>query len=285
MARTVLFFGDSNTRGFGAGIEARFPTLLESALAQTFESPWRYAVGHSVSDFHVFPERLDAALSKHRPDVVVLQCPTGPATFWIKYPNWIRWFISVSAWSFKRLQELYIRLYSRDRSRDVKARREALYEGKFVDPLYRWNLAQWNGPRQIRRWFARRYGTVQKASGPRYVQLMCRLRDRLRSQSGAKVLILGLLPHSEDYYPGYHERAREYCKLLAAALHRPEEGIVYCDLYDGLMQGGFDGMVISDGKHLSPEGHRRLASIVAPPLKQLMSDCELSGGAIDSQRA
>jgi lysophospholipase L1-like esterase len=75
-------------------------------------------------------------------------------------------------------------------------------------------------------------------------------------------------------YPSYHKRAREYCKLLAAALHRPEEGVVYCDLYDGLMQGGLDGVVISDGKHLSDEGHRRLASIVAPVLKQLMSDCE-----------
>jgi hypothetical protein len=200
MARTVLFFGDSNTRGFGAGIEARFPALLETALAPTLNSPWRFAVGHSVSDFHVFPERLDAALAKHPPDVVVLQCPTGPATFWINYPLWIRWLNSVSGWTFKRLQERYIRAYSRDGSRDPEARRDALMEGKFVDPLYRWNLAQWNGPRQIRRWFAKRYGVIVKASGPRYVQLMCRLRDRLPSQSRAKVLILGLLPHSEDYY-------------------------------------------------------------------------------------
>lgn len=272
MARTVLLFGDSNTRGFGVGAEARFATLVEAILGHAFDPPWKFAVGHSVSDFHVFPGRLDAALAKHSPEVVVLQCPTGPATYWINYPRWIRWFVTTSGWTFKQLQEAYIRAYLPNGSDQPQARRDTLYEGKFVDPLYRWNLAQWNGPRQIRRWFAKRYGVLVKATGPRYVQLMCRLRDRLRSQSRAKVLVLGLLPHSEDYYPDYHKRAREFGKLLHAALHRPDEDVVYLDLYDALMPEGFDGMVISDGKHLSVDGHRRLAPIVASALEPLMSD-------------
>jgi lysophospholipase L1-like esterase len=273
MARTVLLFGDSNTRGAGVGPQARFAALLEADLGRSFDHPWRFAVGHSVSDFRVFPDRLEAALAKHAPDVVVLQCPTGPATFWINYPPWIRWLTATSGWSFKWLQERYIRAYTRGGSQDPQARRDALYEGKFLDPLYRWNLAQWYGPRQIRRWIARRYGTIVKATGPRYVQLMCRLRDRLRSQSRAKVLVLGLLPHSEDYYPDYHKRAREFGKLLEAALHHPEEDVFYLQLHDALMRDGIDALLIRDGRHLSVEGHRRLASIVTPVLRQLMSDC------------
>ena len=33
MTRTVLFFGDSNTRGYGVGRERRFASLVEKALA------------------------------------------------------------------------------------------------------------------------------------------------------------------------------------------------------------------------------------------------------------
>ena len=57
--------------------------------------------------------RLDAALAENAPDVVVLQCPTGPATYWIDYPPWIRWFTAASGRSFKWLTERYVRAYTR----------------------------------------------------------------------------------------------------------------------------------------------------------------------------
>jgi len=282
MSRTVLFFGDSNTRGAGVGPEARFAALLEADLACTADGAWTFAIGHSASDFHVIPERLDAALAKHAPDIVVLQCPTGPVAYWINYPPWMRWLTASSNRSFRWLTELYIRAYTKLDPERSKARRDVLYEGKFLDPLYRWNVAQWLGVRHFRRWFAARYGTIVKVTGPRYVQLVCRLRDRLRKLSKAKVLLLGLIPHSEDYYPGYQKRASEFSKLLEAALHRPEENVVYFDLHSYLMPYGTRDLLIRDGRHLSAEGHRRVAEAVVPILKRLITDCDRPPPSRDS---
>ncbi len=278
MSRTVLFFGDSNTRGAGVGRETRFAALVEAELGGA-DGSWRFAVGHSESDFHLFPPRLDAALAKHSPDIVVLQCPTGPATYWINYPPWIRWFTSLSGTSFKWLMERYVRAYTQGNANDGQARRNALYEAKFLDPLFRWNAAQWAGARHLRRWFGKRYGTIVKATGPRYVQLMCRLRDRVQSQSSAQLLVLGLIPHSENYYHGYGKRAREFGELLAAVLHRPDERVVYLDMLEGMSKEDTSRLLISDGRHLSPLGHRRAAEIVAPALKRLMSEHDVRTGA------
>src|SRR5262245_50156655 len=87
--RTILFFGDSDTRGYGVGRQARFATLVEAALAEQ-EGGWRCEVAQAPSSFRSFAKRIDAALAKHAPDIVVWQCPTGPAAYVIRYPAWIR---------------------------------------------------------------------------------------------------------------------------------------------------------------------------------------------------
>ena len=79
MTRTVLFFGDSNTRGYGVGREMRFAAQIEAALAPVVGDRWRFVASGASSDFREIRVRLHGAVAKYQPDVLVWQCPTGPA--------------------------------------------------------------------------------------------------------------------------------------------------------------------------------------------------------------
>ena len=94
----------------------------------------------------------------------------------------------------------------------------------------------------------------------------------MRAQTPAPIIILGLLPASEEYYPSYRDRAIAWGTDLAAALHNPEGGCFYVDLHSALTRGrSTDGLLLRDGRPLSIEAHRRIAEIVRPVLTQLMS--------------
>ncbi len=277
MPRTILFFGDSNTRGAGVGVPARFATLLEGSVAGLTNPPWQFALAHSESDLGIYPGRLDAALAKHLPSIVVLQCPSGPATFWINYPPWVRRLNALPNASFRWILERYIRAAVERRPEGHRTRRVALYESLYLDAAYRWNISQWFPARQIRRWCTTRYGTTRKTTPERYVELIGRLRDQIRlSQSQAKILFLGLLPQSEDYYPAYPQRAAEWSAKLAAALDRPDEGVLYLELHSYLLRDGGRDVLLSDGRHLTAGAHRRIAEAVTPVLQRLMSDIDNS---------
>ena len=86
MIRTVLFFGDSNTRGYGVGRERRYTSLVEKALGPTVGSEWRFVVTGTESDFRLISERLERAVATNSPDVVVWQIPTGPCSYFPRWP-------------------------------------------------------------------------------------------------------------------------------------------------------------------------------------------------------
>lgn len=282
-AKTVLFFGDSNTRGAGVGVERRFAAVLERDLIGA-ESQWRFAVGHAESDFHLIPERLDAAIAKYEPSIIVLQCPTGPVCFWVRYPRWIQRLIALPNATFGWLREYYINADMRAHPADGHTRRDALYNGQYLDGLYRWNLSMWFGFRHLRRAFAARYGTIVKATRERYVQLTCRLRDRVRLRTRAPIVFLGLLPASEDYYPGYRQRAIAWCADLSAALYDRDAGCFYLDLHSSLTTASANHLLLSDGRHLTAEAHCRIADIVRPILTQLMKACDESTASTNQEQ-
>lgn len=272
MTRTVLFFGDSNTRGYGVGRARRFATLIEAALAPEMGSTWRFAASGATSDFKVIPERLDAAIAKHRPDILVWQCPTGPAAYFVQYPAWLRPLRAVYNAFFKWQRQLRIRWdIARGGGAARRPRSEALSEGLYVEALYRWRPASWPIARHVNGILAQRYGTFVKATRERYLALMERHRDRLRASTDADMLFLGLVPHSDFFYPGYCERVLAWGKDLEALLHRPALGCFYVELCAPLLQdGGVRRHLLRDGAHLSAAGHRRVAELVVPALASLM---------------
>ena len=270
--RTVLFFGDSNTRGYGVGRARRYATLVENALAPEMGSAWRFAAAGASSDFKDIRERLYPAMDKHRPDILVWQCPTGPAAYFVQYPPWLRPIRTVYNTFFKWQRQWRIqRDVARGGGEVLRSRREAISEGLYVDALYRWRPASWTLTRNVNGLIARRYGTFVKATKERYLELMDRHRSRLRETSGAPVLFLGLLPHSDHFYPGFCERALAWGRDLEALLHDPARDSYYLELCAPLLQdGGVARHLLRDGAHMSPAGHERVAALVTPVLGELM---------------
>jgi lysophospholipase L1-like esterase len=88
--------------------------------------------------------------------------------------------------------------------------------------------------------------------------------------SDAHQLILGLLLHSDDMFPGFGKRALAWSRDLDGLLHQPERGRVYLELCAPLMEGGAALYLLRDGTHLSEHGHRRVAELVTPALQSLL---------------
>lgn len=80
MQRTILFFGNSLTAGYGIGQALAFPALLERRLAIE-QYPYRVVnAGHSGDTSTSGLARLDYTLAQHpRPDVFVLELGSNDA--------------------------------------------------------------------------------------------------------------------------------------------------------------------------------------------------------------
>jgi hypothetical protein len=267
-----LFFGDSNTRGYGVGPAHRYAAHVEGALAPLTDG-WRFVVRSANSDFRAIAERLHDAVEKHRPDVLVWQLPTGPAAYFVRYPWWLRPARSAYGRVFRWRREWGIRRQIARTASTDDARRAVLNEGRYIDALYGWRPARWPGTRHVNRWLAARYGLFVKATRERYLELAERHRDRVRSASDARLLFIGPLPHHDDMYPGFGERVTAWGEDLARLLHHPAEGSVYIDAYAPLA-AHLDGHLIQDGCHLTPAGHLHLSTLVIPALIPLMRSCE-----------
>lgn len=271
MPGSVLFFGDSNTRGFGVGREARYAALVEADLrrSQEADGDWRFFVEHALSDFRAIRPRLAAAIAKHEPKILVVQCPTGPACYFVKTPRWLRILRRpLDLWLGRRRENHIAAAMRTDPARYATAR-QVLYEGPFLDELYRWEPRKWRGLRALNRPLARRYGLEVKVDRARYVALMTDVLERIRAQSRAEVVFLGLIAANEDVYPGYRARAAEWTPTLQAALHRPEAGTRYVDPPRSLGDST-DSLLLRDGTHLSPLGHRQIADLMRPVLSELI---------------
>ena len=128
----------------------------------------------------------------------------------------------------------------------------------------------WPVTRHVNGWLAARYGTEVKATRERYFELVLRYSDRMRTQSDAHQLLLGLLQHSDDMFPGYGERALAWSRDLYGLLHQPGQGRSYLELCAPLMEGGVARYLLRDGTHLSAAGHQRIAELVTPVLQSLI---------------
>jgi lysophospholipase L1-like esterase len=234
----------------------------------------------SESDFRVMRPRLEAAITTHRPDLLLCQCPTGPAAYFVRYPPWVRRLRRLYALWFDRLHERRIRAEMTQRN---GARRDALYDGRHLDAVYRWRPAAWPVTRHLNGLLAARYGVTVKATRERYLELMRRQCDRIREQTSAPVLFLGLLPHSDFFYPGYRQRAVQSSADLALVLERPAEGFYYLDVLQRLERdGGSDRLLLSDGTHLSRAGHGAIAALVTErlvPLARVLEETRPDRGA------
>ena len=272
--RTVLFFGDSNTRGYGSGRERRYAAHVEAALAPSVGAAWRFAVAGADSDFRAIRERLYRAVAKYEPDVLVWQCPTGPAAHFVQYPPWLRPIRDVYNRLFKWRRERAIRGEQARADEGRRSRYDVLYDGRYVDRLYRWRPAAWPVTRHANRWFAARYGVHVKATRERYLELMARHRDRLRAETSAQLVFLGFFPHSDDFYPGFGARVTSWGRELGALLHEPDARSVYVEIY-GTLAAHPRRHLLRDGAHLAPEGHRRVADLVTPVLAARMRLCDV----------
>jgi lysophospholipase L1-like esterase len=272
--RTVLFFGDSNVRGFGNDPRERYAALTEAAVASDTRAAWRFVVASAASDFHTIPPYLERAVAKNAPSIIVWQCPTGPACYFINHPPWARRLGAMKKYVFGRIRTRHIRADVRSDASGQRSERDALHEGRYIDGLHRWRAERWIGLRQWNRWIAARHGTIVKATRERYAQRICEIRDQLRTQCDAPILFLNLLPASDDCYPGYAARVAEWTPFLRAALHRPELASFFLDIHAPLRRWRTRDLLLRDGTHLSPTGHRRIAELIAPVLRELMREQE-----------
>lgn len=273
MARTVLFFGDSNTRGYGVGREQRYAAHVEAALAPSLGEGWRFIVRGADSDFRVIPDRLHGAAAKYRPDVVVWQCPTGPAAYFVKYPTWIRPLRAVFNYAFKWRREWSIRREQRRATPELSSRHDVMYDGRYLHTLYRIRPSALPGTRHVNGWLAARYGLVVKATRERYLELMTRHCEMVRAETGAHLLVLGFMPHSDYMYPGYGARVSAWGAGLARAFDRPDDGSTYVELYSRLAEHPRRHL-LNDGAHLAPSGHRQVAELVVPVLRRILESRE-----------
>lgn len=265
----ALFFGDSATRGYGVGRDGRFAALVETAVRARSGAGWTFEVESARSDFRVFRSRLEVALEQVRPLLLVCQCPVGPACFFPRFPRWARAVMAIENRLFAWLTDA--RVASELRRADGRTRHEALYEGRYLDRLMRWQPSNWPlvGPL----WRARvvRYPTIPKVTCEGYVRRMVELRDRARKAGVRQTLFLGLLPVAEDVCPGYRERVPGWCAELRRALDDAEQGSSFVDVHAALRDVPLGTLLLKDRVHLSEEGHRRVAALVAPVLEPLLA--------------
>jgi lysophospholipase L1-like esterase len=265
VTKTLLFFGDSNTRGYGVGRERRFASRVARAIDEATPGDWTAAVAYAESDFRAFRPRLEAALERHAPGLLVLQCPTGPACWFVAVPGWLR----VARRPLERLfewrsQRLVARELRRDPAR-YPTPHDARYDGLYLDRLYRFEPRKWPGLRELNAPLARRYGLEVKATLDRYLDRMLDLRARVRARTDADIVFLGLLPADERIYPGYPARVAEWTPRLAAALDDPAARSSFVDPV-GALGWNTDAVLLRDGTHLSGEGHRLVSGALAPVL-------------------
>ena len=277
MAKTVLFFGDSNTRGYGVGPERRYATLVEDAVRASIGGAWQFVTRSALSDFRVIRAKLHEVVEQHRPDVLVWQLPTGPAAYFVRYPWWLRplrrayasLFLARKEWSIQRQMR-------RQGADDVPDTRRAVEsEGLYLNAVYRWRPAAWPITRHANEFLAARYGLITKATRERYVDFVEKHRHRMREAMDGPILFVGFVPHSEHMYPGFDARVTDWSADLARRLHDPAGGSSWVDPYPTLFAGPGHHL-LSDGCHLTPEGHRVLAGIVAPALAPLVHACDSS---------
>jgi lysophospholipase L1-like esterase len=274
MSRTILFFGDSDTRGYGVGRQERFAGRVEAALAGQGNG-WKCEVAHAPSDFRAFATRLEPALAKHAPEILVWQCPTGPAGYLVRYPKWILRIGALHNRGFDWWRERNIDADVRDGGGE-RSRKEAVYEGRYLDRVYRRRPSRWFGVRQLRRLIVAHYGTAVKATRERYLELAARAREQLRGHTSVPILFLGLFPLDDEYFPGYLARAKEWNRHLPEVLHQPERGFHFIDVLR-ILEAGWDGVVLADGQHLTAEGHRRVAALILPTIERLTLDVRGAG--------
>lgn len=259
MPRSLLFFGDSNTRGYGVGRERRFASLVTQAIDEAAPGEWTAAVAHAESDFRAFRPRLEAALDRHAPELLVIQCPTGPASWFVAVPPWFRRarrpLERLLEW---REQRLVARELRRAPQRYPSAR-DARYDGLYLERLHRLEPRKWWGFRNLNGPLARRYGLEVKATLERYLDRMLDLRARVRAKTDAEIVCIGLLSADERIYPGYRARVAEWTPRLAAALDDPAARSSFVDPTAAL-GWNVDEILLRDGTHLSREGHRRVAA-------------------------
>ena len=265
MARSLLFFGDSNTRGYGVGRERRFASLVARAIDEAAPGEWTAAVAHAESDFRAFRPRLEGALDRHATRLLVLQCPTGPASWFVAVPPWLRRarrpLERLLEWREQRLVARELRRHP-DR---YPSTHDARYDGLYLDHLYRLEPRKWWGLRNLNEPLARRYGLEVKATLERYLDRMLDLRSRVRAKTDAEIVCLGLLSADERIYPGYRARVAEWTRSLAAALDDPAARSSFVDPTVALGWNR-DEILLRDGTHLSAEGHRRVAAALTPSL-------------------
>jgi lysophospholipase L1-like esterase len=275
VAKTVLFFGDSNTRGYGVGPERRYTTLVETTLRASAGDGWEFVTRSALSDFRVIGSKLHEVVEQHRPDVLVWQLPTGPAAYFVSYPWWLRPLRRAYAALFRARKEWSItRQMQRKGGPDADdTRRTVESEGLYLNSVYRWRPAAWPITRHANEILAARYGLITKATRERYLQLVTRHRDRVREVMDGPILFVGFLPHSEHMYPGYDARTTAWSRDLARLLHDPAGASTWVDPYPVLFARS-DRYLLSDGCHLTPDGHRVLAGLVAPALAPLLRSCD-----------
>jgi len=275
VAKTVLFFGDSNTRGYGVGRERRYATLVEERLRASTGDDWQFATRSALSDFRVIRSKLPEVVEQHRPDVLVWQLPTGPAAYFVNYPWWLRplrrtyasLFLARKEWSIQRQMRRQGGIDVDDTRRTVES------EGLYLNSVYRWRPAAWPITRHANAFLAARYGLVTKATCERYVDFVEKHRDRVRQAMDGPILFVGFLPHSEHMYPGFDARVSAWSADLARLLHDPAGGSSWVDPYPTLYAAPGHHL-LSDGCHLTPDGHRALADVVAPALVPLLRACD-----------
>lgn len=277
VTRTVLLFGDSNMRGFGVGREARFAALAESALAPTATAAWQFAVSSCASELGLIRQRLPHALTKYAPDLLVLHCPGGPTVPLIDYPAWVRAPQSLHKRLLARIEAFHQR--AERRSPDTqRTEREVLYDGLYVDQIHRWKPSSVPVLSHIRRAIIKRFPTTPVITLEKYLARLQELVDLIRRirPRPVPIVFLGLVPLRPDYYPGYNERVLGWSTAIAEALHRPAEHLFYVDT-SPLFSVAPRLMLIRDGTHLSAEGHRRVAELIVPMLRQVMESCVSDG--------
>jgi len=264
----VLFFGDSATRGYGVGRERRYATLVGERVRGRTEGAWDFAVGATLSDFRAFRERLGIELGRVQPEVLVCQCPVGPACSSPRFPPWARAIMAVEHRLVARLAERYVSDELREDG--DRTRQESLYEGRWLTRLHRWRPSNWPvfGPL----WKARasRYPPVHKVTVEGYVDRMRRLRAIGRERGAQRFLFVGLIPVADDVCVGYLSRAPAWCAAVRSALDEPHDGSRFVDVFTPLLEAGLDRVLLNDRVHLSVEGHRVAAGLVGPALEPLL---------------
>jgi lysophospholipase L1-like esterase len=270
MAGTILFAGDSNTRGYGVGRDRRFVGLVGQHLESAGFDGWTLATATSRSSFGQLRDRLARALDEHAPELVVLQVPTGPATQFVRYPDWI-----------KPLTLRHFRVVARSRQRMIEAvvderggavsQRDVEYEGLYVERLQRRDPASWLGGRYLRWLVAKRYGTIEKATKERYVELVGELATLVAASGPKAVVIHGLIRQSESRYPGWLARATEWTAALAAAHHHPDDHRYFVDVLTPLCRHRDRRVLLNDGTHLTPFGHACVAPVVGDAVARALT--------------